>query len=56
LEWLHIVERIFDYKEVPEDKKVKLVALKLRKYASLWWTFMPKGLEIEMRKSELGRR
>jgi len=23
---------------VPEDKKVKLVALKLRKYASLWWT------------------
>ena len=27
--------RIFDYKEVPEDKKVKLVALR---YASLWWT------------------
>ena len=38
LEWLHTVERIFDYKEVPEDKKVKLVALRLRKYASLWWT------------------
>jgi len=32
------VEKIFEYKEVPEDKKVKLVALKLRKYASLWWT------------------
>jgi len=32
------VERIFEYKEIPEDKKVKLVALKLRKYASLWWT------------------
>jgi len=36
LEWLQTVERIFEYKEVPEDKKVKLVALKLRKYASLW--------------------
>jgi len=22
---------------VPDDKKLKLVALKLRKYASLWW-------------------
>jgi len=23
---------------VPEDKKMKLLALRLRKYASLWWT------------------
>jgi len=38
LEWLHTVEQIFEYKEVPEDKKVKLVALRLYKYASLWWT------------------
>ena len=35
LEWMQTVERIFEYKKVPEDKKVKLVALKLRKYASL---------------------
>jgi len=35
---MQTVERIFEYKKVPEDKKVKLVALKLRKYASLWWT------------------
>jgi len=32
------VERIFEFKEIPEDKKVKIVALRLRKYASLWWT------------------
>jgi len=38
LGWLSTVERVFEYKDVPEDKKVKLVALKLRKYASLWWT------------------
>jgi len=37
LAWLRKVERIFDYKEIPEKKKVKLVALKLRKYASTWW-------------------
>ena len=37
-EWLQTVERIFDYKEIPEDKKVKILALKLHKYASLRWT------------------
>jgi len=38
IEWLQTMERIFDYKEIPEDKKVKILALKVRKYASLWWT------------------
>ena len=38
LEWMQTIERIFEYKEIPKDKKVKLIALKLRKYASLWWT------------------
>ena len=38
LEWLHTVERIFEYEEVPDDKKVKLVAPRLRKHTSLWWT------------------
>ena len=38
LDWLHTVERIFEYKDIPEDKKVKLIALRLRKYGSLWWT------------------
>jgi len=33
---MEMVERIFEYKEIPEDKKVKLVALKLKKYAPLW--------------------
>ena len=37
LQWLQTVEIVFEYNDVPEDNKVKLVALKLRKYASLWW-------------------
>ena len=35
LDWLHTVERVFEYKGIPEDKKVELVALRLCKYASL---------------------
>jgi len=35
---MQTVERIFEFKEISEDKKVKLVALKLRKYVSVWWT------------------
>ena len=29
LEWLHIIKRIFYYKDIPDEKKVKLVALRL---------------------------
>jgi len=36
LDWLNTVERVFEYKEMPDDKKVKLMTLKLRKYVSIW--------------------
>ena len=29
---------MFEYKDVSDDKKVKLVALKLHKYDSIWWS------------------
>ena len=35
LDWLQPVERVFDFKDIPDEKKVKLVALKLRRYV---WT------------------
>jgi len=35
---MQTIERIYEFKEISEDKKVKLIALKLGKYASLWWT------------------
>ena len=38
LDWLQTVERVFEFKDIPDDRKVKLVALKLRKYASIWWS------------------
>jgi len=37
IDWMNTVERVFEYKDVPDDKKVKLVALKLRKCASILW-------------------
>ncbi|VFQ78800.1 unnamed protein product [Cuscuta campestris] len=38
LEWLEMVERVFDFKEVSDEKKVEIVVLKFRKYASTWLT------------------
>ncbi|KAI9161907.1 hypothetical protein LWI28_021895 [Acer negundo] len=36
LDWLFTVERIFDFNEYLEERKVKLVVIKLKGYASLW--------------------
>nr|GEV77484.1 reverse transcriptase domain-containing protein [Tanacetum cinerariifolium] len=36
IDWLSTVERIFNLRDVPEKLNVKLVAIKLRKSASLW--------------------
>jgi len=33
LDWLNTVERVFEFKEIPEKKNVKIVALKLRSFA-----------------------
>jgi len=37
IDWMNTVERVFEYKYVMDDKKVKLIALKLCMYASIWW-------------------
>jgi len=51
-DWLHTVEKVFDYKDIHDDKKVKLVALRLRKYASLWWTNL-NAKRLRERKSKI---
>lgn len=45
IDWLNIVERIFKYKDVPDDRKVELVALKLKGQASAWWEQIKKTYE-----------
>ncbi|GKV41382.1 hypothetical protein SLEP1_g48925 [Rubroshorea leprosula] len=37
IDWLHTVERVFEFKDIPDDKHVKLVAIKLKKHASIWY-------------------
>ncbi|KAJ9548662.1 hypothetical protein OSB04_021205 [Centaurea solstitialis] len=40
LDWLQTVERVFDLHDIPDPMKVKLVAIKLKKSASLWWEYV----------------
>ena len=37
IDWLVAVEEVFEFKEVPENKKVSLIATRLRGRASAWW-------------------
>ena len=46
---LNTVERIFEYGDAPENRKVKLVAIKLKKHASLWWENLIRQREREGR-------
>jgi hypothetical protein len=36
-DWLNHVERVFEYHEIPDHKKVKIVGIKLKGRASAWW-------------------
>lgn len=42
IDWLHTVERVFDIKILNDEQKVKLVAIKLKKNASIWWEHVKK--------------
>ncbi|XP_022851940.1 uncharacterized protein LOC111373620 [Olea europaea var. sylvestris] len=45
IDWLNEVERILEYKEVPDRVKVKLVAIKLKGRASAWWEQLKRSRE-----------
>ncbi|PKI68935.1 hypothetical protein CRG98_010671 [Punica granatum] len=44
---LATVERVFDFKNISEEKNVKLVAIKLKKHASVWWENLKRLRERE---------
>jgi hypothetical protein len=37
VDWLQAIERVFEYKEILEEHKVNIVAVKLKKHALNWW-------------------
>ncbi|GKV50482.1 hypothetical protein SLEP1_g57184 [Rubroshorea leprosula] len=47
IDWLHTVERVFELKDILDDKHVKLVAIKLKKHASIWWENLKRSRERE---------
>lgn len=50
VDWVNQVERIFEYHDVPDHKKVTLVAIKLKGRASAWWE------QLQMQRVELERQ
>lgn len=49
IDWLNTIERVFEYKEIPDEQRVKLVAIKLVKKASAWWE------QLKARSDRLGK-
>ena len=49
IDYLNTVERIFDFKDVPKNRKVKIVAIKLRKHALIWWEHLQRQRQWEGR-------
>ena len=45
LEWFLTIECVFDLKEYAEERKEKLVPIKLKGYASLWWENLKRDRE-----------
>ncbi|GKC34135.1 reverse transcriptase domain-containing protein [Tanacetum coccineum] len=49
IDCLSTIERVFDVRDIPEKLKVKLVAIKLRQHALLWWDHVNKRKEVVAR-------
>nr|GEZ39409.1 RNA-directed DNA polymerase [Tanacetum cinerariifolium] len=47
IDWLSMVERVFNVRDIPNKMKVKLVVIKLQQHASLWWDHVNKRRRIK---------
>jgi hypothetical protein len=36
IDWLNTVEHVFDYQNILNEEKVKIIAIKLKKHTSIW--------------------
>lgn len=43
IDYFNTVERVFDYKDIADDRNVKLAAIKLKKHVSNWWEHLKKS-------------
>nr|KAJ0217138.1 hypothetical protein LSAT_V11C300143600 [Lactuca sativa] len=50
IDWLATVEEVFEFKEVPENKRVSLIATRLRGRASAWWQ------QLKLTRDRLGAK
>ena len=46
IDWINDMEKLVDYEEMEEEKKVKVVFTKLKGHATLWWD----GVQVERRR------
>lgn len=37
LDWISEIDKFFEYESTPKNKMVKIVVIKLKRHASLWW-------------------
>jgi hypothetical protein len=51
IDWLNTFERIFNFKDIPDEKKVKLVAIRLTRRAFAGWV----QLKMACERSEKGK-
>ncbi|GJT15363.1 hypothetical protein Tco_0874069 [Tanacetum coccineum] len=50
IDWLVAVKEVFEFKDVPENKRVSLIATKLRGRASAWWQ------QLKLTRKTVGKR
>jgi hypothetical protein len=47
VDWINVLDKHFDYDEVPDEKKVKLAVTNMKGHALLWWD----GVQAERKRN-----